>query len=98
MPGPAPTFSRRGEVCASATTPAAGASTVFVVFYLRRGFSIMPITPDTITPDMNVAAIATAAPGTIRVFQEHEIDFCCGGKIPLSDACRKRGLDVQSVL
>jgi regulator of cell morphogenesis and NO signaling len=58
----------------------------------------MTITPDTITPDMNVAAIATAAPGTIRVFQEHEIDFCCGGKIPLSDACRKRGLDVQSVL
>jgi regulator of cell morphogenesis and NO signaling len=78
---------------------AGGAPEYFVRASLfTKGFSIMTITPDTITPDMTVAAIATAAPATIHVFQEHEIDFCCGGKIPLSEACRRRGLDVLAIL
>jgi regulator of cell morphogenesis and NO signaling len=58
----------------------------------------MTITPDTFTTDMTIAAIATIAPATIRVFQEHQLDFCCGGKIALGEACRNRGLDVQAVL
>ena len=48
----------------------------------------MPITPDT-----TVADIATAAPATIRIFQQHQIDFCCGGKIPLDAGVRGPGLD-----
>ena len=52
----------------------------------------------TLTPDSTVAEIATAAPATIAVFQHHQIDFCCGGKIPLAQACRAHDLNVDAVL
>jgi regulator of cell morphogenesis and NO signaling len=52
----------------------------------------------TITPSTLVADIATASPGTIRVFQQHRIDFCCGGKIPLSEVCDRKRLDVQVLI
>jgi regulator of cell morphogenesis and NO signaling len=51
-----------------------------------------------ITPDTNVADIATAAPATIAVFQRHHIDFCCGGRVPLAEACAAKGLDTDLVL
>jgi regulator of cell morphogenesis and NO signaling len=53
----------------------------------------MPISPDAL-----VAEIATASPATIAVFQRHHIDFCCGGRIPLSAACRDRGIETETVL
>jgi regulator of cell morphogenesis and NO signaling len=31
------------------------------------------------------------------VFQKYNIDFCCGGKRPLEEACREQGLDVAAV-
>jgi regulator of cell morphogenesis and NO signaling len=52
----------------------------------------------TITPDSTVAAIATELPATIRVFQRHHIDFCCGGRIPIAQACGAKGLDLDTVL
>ncbi|BCS55365.1 iron-sulfur cluster repair di-iron protein [Geobacter sp. SVR] len=30
---------------------------------------------------------------TAKVFEKYGIDFCCGGKIPLSEACREKGID-----
>jgi len=51
-----------------------------------------------ITANSKVADIATHDPGSIRIFQRHQIDFCCGGKIPLAQACEKRGLDAETVL
>lgn len=51
-----------------------------------------------ITPDTLVAHIATDAPATIAVFQRHQIDFCCGGKIPLREACQAHGLDASSLV
>ena len=51
-----------------------------------------------ITPDTTVAEIATAVPATIAVFQRHQIDFCCGGRVPLAEACAARGLDPDVVL
>ena len=51
-----------------------------------------------ITPDTTVADIATAAPATIRVFQQHQIDFCCGGKVPLRQACAAKDLSTEAVL
>ena len=33
-----------------------------------------------------------------RVFENFGIDYCCGGEIPLQEACTKRGLDPQVVL
>jgi regulator of cell morphogenesis and NO signaling len=52
----------------------------------------------TIRPQTTVAEIATTTPETIRVFQQHHIDFCCGGKIPLDAACKARGLDLDLIL
>lgn len=52
----------------------------------------------TITPETTVAEIATVSPATIRVFQQHHIDYCCGGKVPLTQACATSGLDVDVVL
>jgi len=52
----------------------------------------------TITSSSTVADIATADPATIRIFQRLHIDFCCGGKIPLAEVCRDRGLDPATVM
>ena len=52
----------------------------------------------TITANTTVAEIAAAEPATIKVFQRHHIDFCCGGRIPLSDACANHGLDTDTLL
>jgi regulator of cell morphogenesis and NO signaling len=46
-----------------------------------------------ITADSTVADIATSAPATIPVFQQYQIDFCCGGRAPLAQVCADRGLD-----
>jgi regulator of cell morphogenesis and NO signaling len=51
-----------------------------------------------ITPDTTVADIATAFPATIRVFQQHEIDFCCGGRTPLAKVCADRGVDADALV
>lgn len=51
-----------------------------------------------ITPDTIVADIATAFPATIRVFQQHGIDFCCGGRTPLAKACADRGVDAEALV
>ncbi|MDY0221369.1 MAG: iron-sulfur cluster repair di-iron protein [Desulfobacterium sp.] len=34
---------------------------------------------------------------TAAVFEKYGIDFCCGGNVPLTTACQKNGLDVQTV-
>jgi len=43
-----------------------------------------------ITPETRIADIASQNPATIRVFQRLGIDFCCGGKRPLGEACSER--------
>ncbi len=48
-----------------------------------------------ITPDSTVADVATSAPATIPVFQQHQIDFCCGGRTSLANVCAERGLDAD---
>ncbi len=52
----------------------------------------------TMSPDTQVAAIARQYPATIKVFQRHRIDFCCGGKRPLAAACAELGLPEAGVL
>jgi regulator of cell morphogenesis and NO signaling len=43
-----------------------------------------------ITPDTRIAEIAAGNPATIRIFQRFGIDFCCGGKRPLREACAEK--------
>ena len=45
-----------------------------------------------------VGQIAAAHPLTTRVFARHQIDYCCGGGLPLEKACFKKGLDTNEVL
>ena len=44
-----------------------------------------------------VGEIAAAVPGATAVFRRHKIDFCCGGAVPLAEACSRRGLDTEAV-
>ena len=44
-----------------------------------------------------VGRLVAERPERARVFDEFEIDYCCGGKRPLADACRARGLDPEVV-
>ncbi len=51
-----------------------------------------------ITRTSTVSEVAVAAPATIRVFQQREIDFCCGGRRMIGDVCADRGLDVDALV
>jgi len=33
-----------------------------------------------------------------KVFEKHGIDFCCGGKVPLSAVCREKGIDPGAIM
>src|SRR5262245_37874439 len=45
-----------------------------------------------------VGDLAAERPARARVFEQLGIDYCCGGRRPLDDACSDRGLDVESVV
>ena len=51
-----------------------------------------------ITADSRISDIAATHPATIKIFQQHQIDFCCGGKIPLVEVCSRRGIDADTLL
>lgn len=52
----------------------------------------------TITSETKVGQLATIHPLATRVFARHGIDFCCGGGLPLSEVCARKGLDADSVI
>jgi regulator of cell morphogenesis and NO signaling len=41
--------------------------------------------------------LATAHPAATRVFLRHKLDFCCGGKRTLAQACAQAGLDAENI-
>jgi regulator of cell morphogenesis and NO signaling len=47
-----------------------------------------------ITMRSTVGDIVTDDYRTAEIFAKHGIDFCCGGKVPLAEACREKGLDI----
>ena len=51
----------------------------------------------TITENTSVAEIAAALPASVRIFQRHGVDFCCGGKKPLGIVCEEQGLSFAEV-
>ncbi|WP_026023081.1 iron-sulfur cluster repair di-iron protein [Paenisporosarcina sp. TG20] len=51
-----------------------------------------------LTIDTTVANIVKDVPKAGDLFRELRIDFCCGGKIPLHQAVKERGLDVEEVM
>ena len=50
------------------------------------------------TSENTVGEIAAGLPLSVRVFERLGIDFCCGGKVALRDACTGKGLDAASVI
>ena len=48
-----------------------------------------------IAPSTTVGQIVADQPQLARVFEELQIDYCCGGKRSLDEVCRGRGLDVR---
>jgi regulator of cell morphogenesis and NO signaling len=45
-----------------------------------------------------VGEIVAHFPGASRLFERHAIDYCCGGRRPLAEACAERGLDAQVLI
>lgn len=50
------------------------------------------------SPDMTVGDFVAEDYRTASVFERYGIDFCCGGKVPLSVACRERGVDPAALI
>jgi regulator of cell morphogenesis and NO signaling len=50
------------------------------------------------TATQTVREIALEQPTSIRVFEKLGIDYCCGGRKPLSEACAARSLEVGAVI
>jgi regulator of cell morphogenesis and NO signaling len=51
-----------------------------------------------ITEAMTLAEVVDAEPGATRVLESFGLDYCCGGRRRLSDACRRAGIDEALVL
>jgi regulator of cell morphogenesis and NO signaling len=45
-----------------------------------------------------IGQIAVELPGATAIFRRLKLDFCCGGQIPLSQACEQKSLDTAAVL
>ena len=46
----------------------------------------------------SVGDLVAKRPGRAVVFEKHGIDYCCGGQATLEDACKKKGLNIESVI
>ena len=51
-----------------------------------------------VTTEKTVRELALEKPGAARVFEKLGIDYCCGGKQTLEQACRAASLPVDEVL
>jgi regulator of cell morphogenesis and NO signaling len=52
----------------------------------------------TATAEKTVRELALENPGATRVFENLGIDYCCGGKKSLNEACRAANLNIREVL
>lgn len=53
---------------------------------------------NTTTAKKTVGELVCERPGRSRVFEKYGIDYCCGGKRELAQACAKKGVDIDEVL
>jgi len=52
----------------------------------------------TVTADRTLAEVVTADPAATRVFEAYALDYCCGGRRRIDEACATAGVDVDAVL
>jgi len=50
------------------------------------------------TTTQTVREIALEQPSAIRVFEKYGIDYCCGGRRPLAEACAAGSIEVEQVI
>ena len=48
--------------------------------------------------EATVGDLVIERPSRARVFEKLGIDYCCGGRKPLQEACRERNLDYEEVI
>jgi regulator of cell morphogenesis and NO signaling len=60
----------------------------------RNRSEAMTTFPSTTT----VGQLVTERPGLARVFERLGIDYCCGGRVPLAQACAAKGIDLDAVV
>jgi len=65
-----------------------------VMSHLKRVLSA----PGTPMAERTVGETVAEMPGRSRVFQNHQIDFCCQGGRTVRDACEKKGVDLARVV
>ncbi|NGX42366.1 MAG: Iron-sulfur cluster repair protein YtfE [Chlamydiae bacterium] len=53
---------------------------------------------DCFTAESKIGEIVAQRCSLSRVFENYQIDYCCGGKKTLGEACQKKGIDPQVVL
>ena len=53
---------------------------------------------ETISEHSTLAEIVNLRPGSARVLESYELDYCCHGQRPLSEACEASGTDPGAVL
>lgn len=51
-----------------------------------------------IEPNKTVGQLVAERPSRARVFERFGVDYCCGGKTALGDACAERRLDTQKIV
>lgn len=51
-----------------------------------------------VTPETTVGELVRAVPARARIFENLGIDYCCGGKKPLTEVCRAKSLDPATVV
>jgi regulator of cell morphogenesis and NO signaling len=47
---------------------------------------------------MTLSEVVLRAPLCAKVFDQFRLDYCCGGRISISEACAQRGLDTRAVV
>lgn len=52
----------------------------------------------TIPDDMTVNEVIRRFPDTVAVFNDFNIDGCCGGAVPVREAAERDGADPEAVL
>ncbi len=50
------------------------------------------------TTTTTLADLAANSLNSVRVLEQHGLDYCCGGKQPFDEACQAKGLDPASVM
>lgn len=51
-----------------------------------------------ISSEMTVREVAVQVPESTRLFETLQIDYCCGGNRPLTQACATAGVEVNNVI